>query len=306
MRCELHRCEISRVGQNYLGQWRTTVETFANPVIGNLLVQDVDTPHVMAILEPIWRTKTETAVRLRGRLESVLDWATVRGYRSALNPARWKGRLSVVLPSPGKGASAEHHAALPYAEMPGFMARLRTIEGESVQALQFAILTAARSGEVRGATWREIDFDAKAWTVAAERMKAKKPHRVPLSEAALRLLRARPEGELDDLIFPSSRKGRQLSDMAMTATVRRLQVDAVPHGLARATFKTWATECTSFPREVIEMALAHSLESKTEEAYWRGDLFEKRVRAMRAWAEFLTQPARATSVTPIRKNRARL
>ena len=228
----------------HLGQWRNTIETFANPVIGNLLVQDVNTPHVMAILEPIWKTKTETAVRLRGRLESILDWATVRGYRAGLNPARWKGHLSVMLPAPGKVANAEHHAALHYAEMPGFMARLRAVEGESAQALQFAILTAARSGEVRGATWREIDFDAKAWTVAAERMKAKKPHRVPLSEAALRLLRARPEGKLDDLIFPSSRNGRELSDMAMTATVRRMQVGAVPHGLARAMLKTWATECT--------------------------------------------------------------
>jgi len=289
----------------HLGQWRTTIETFANPVIGNLLVRDVDTPHIMAILEPIWKTKTETAVRLRGRLESILDWATVRGCRAGLNPARWKGHLSVMLPAPGKVANAEHHAALPYAEMPEFMARLRAVEGESAQALRFAILTAARSGEVRGATWREIDFDAKTWTVAAERMKAKTPHRVPLSEAALRLLRARPVGKLDDLIFASSRNGRQLSDMAMTATVRRLEVDAVPHGLARATFKTWATECTSFPREVIEMALAHSLENKTEEAYGRGDLFEKRVRAMRAWAEFLHQPAHATSVTPIRKAGAR-
>ena len=289
----------------HMGQWRTTIETFANPVIGKLFVQDVDTPHVMAILEPIWKAKTETAVRLRGRLESILDWATVRGYRAGPNPARWKGHLSVMLPAPSKVANAGHHAALPYSEMPDFMARLRAVEGESAQALQFAILTAARSGEVRGAKWREVDFDAKTWTVPAERMKAKKPHRVPLPDAAIRLLRARPQENLDDLIFPSSRNGRQLSDMAMTATVRRLQVAAVPHGLARATFKTWATECTSFRREVIEMALAHTLVNKTEEAYWRGDLFEKRVKVMRAWAEFLDQPSHATSVSPIRKERAR-
>jgi len=162
------------------------------------------------------------------------------------------------------------------------MARLRGVEGESAQALQFAISTAARSGEVRGATWQEIDVDAKTWTVPAERMKAKKPHRVPLSEPALRLLRSRPRGEAGDVIFASSRDGAQLSNMAMLATVRRMQVDAVPHGLARATFKTWATECNSFPREVVEMALAHTLENKTEEAYWHGDLFEKRVSAMRA------------------------
>jgi integrase len=267
----------------------------------HLSVQDVDTPHVMAILEPIWKTKTETAVRLRGRLETILDWATVRGYRAGLNPARWKGHLSVMLPAPGKVANAGHHRALPYAEMPEFMARLRGVEGESAQALQFAILTAARSGEVRGATWQEIDVDAKTWTVPAERMKAKKPHRVPLSEPALRLLRSRPRGKAGDVIFASSRDGAQLSNMAMLATVRRMQVDAVPHGLARATFKTWATECNSFPREVVEMALAHTLENKTEEAYWHGDLFEKRVSAMRAWAEFLNQPSRAASATPIHK-----
>ena len=179
--------------------------------------------------------------------------------------------------------------------------RLRGVEGESAQALQFAISTAARSGEVRGATWQEIDVDAKTWTVPAERMKAKKPHRVPLSEPALRLLRSRPRGKAGDVIFASSRDGAQLSNMAMLATVRRMQVDAVPHGLARATFKTWATECNSFPREVVEMALAHTLENKTEEAYWHGDLFEKRVSAMRAWAEFLNQPSRAASATPIHK-----
>jgi integrase len=209
-----------------------------------------------------------------------------------------------MLPSPGKVAKAEHHAALPYAEMPAFMERLRAVEGESAQALRFAILTASRSGEVRGATWQEIDLDAKAWTIPGERMKAKKPHRVPLPQAAIRLLRDRPTGEPGDLVFGSSRTGRQLSDMAMTAAVRRLDVDAVPHGLARATFKTWAAETTAFPREVIEAALAHTLENKTEEAYWRGDLYQKRVRLMAAWADFLTSPAIAAHVTPIRRRAA--
>ena len=275
----------------HVGQWRNTIKTFADPMIGHLLVQDVDTSHVMSVLEPIWATKTETAVRLRGRLESILDWATVRGYRNGPNPARWKGHLSVMLPAASKIAQAEHHAALPYMEMPNFMARLRAVDGESAQALQFAILTAARSGEVRGATWAEIDFDTKAWTIPAQRMKAKRPHRVPLSVQALKLLRARSEGSPSDLIFVSSRRGAQLSDMAMTATVRRMQVDAVPHGLARATFKTWATERTNFPREVVEAALAHVLENKTEEAYLRGDLFKKRASAMQAWADFLNWPA---------------
>lgn len=283
----------------HLGQWRSTIETFANPVIGHLLVQDIDTPHVMAVLEPIWKTKTETAVRLRGRLESILDWATVRGYRSGVNPARWKGHLSVMLPAPRKVANAEHHAALPYAEMPEFLARLRAVDGESARALEFAILTAARSGEVRGATWREVDDDARAWTVPPERMKARKAHRVPLSDAALRLLRARPRAKPGDLLFPGSRGG-PLSDMAMTSLVRRMNVDAVPHGLARATFKTWATECSNFPREVVEMALAHTLENKTEEAYWRGDVFAKRVKLMQAWADFCGQgsPSKVISMKP--------
>lgn len=270
------------------GQWEATIATFANPVIGNLSVKDVETPHVMAILEPIWKTKTETAVRLRGRIESVLDWATVRGYRSGPNPARWKGHLSVMLPAPSKVSSAEHHAALPYTEMPAFVSRLRLVKGESARALEFAILTAARSGETRGATWGEIDLDARAWTVPPERMKAKKAHRVPLSGAAIRLLQAQPAGNTSDLVFRSSRGGA-LSDMAMTSLVRRMGIDAVPHGLARATFKTWATECSSFPREINEAALAHTLENKTEAAYWRGDMLVKRSELMQAWADFIGQ-----------------
>jgi integrase len=266
----------------HLGQWRATIETYANPVMGHSLVQDIDTPHVMAVLEPIWRTKTQTAVRLRGRLESILDWATVRGYRSGLNPARWSGHLCFILPAPGKVASAEHHAALPYAQMPEFMTRLESVDGQSARALEFAILTASRPGEVRGGTWREIDLAARTWTVPAERMKARRAHRVPLSSTAFRLLSLRQAGVSgDDLLFPSSRGG-PLSDMAMTSQLRRMDVNAVPHGLARATFKTWATESSNFAREVIEMALAHTLENKTEAAYWRGDMFAKRVKLMQA------------------------
>jgi integrase len=269
-------------------QWRNTISTYASPVIGRMLVADVDTPHVLAILEPLWQTKTETAVRLRGRLERVLDWAAVRGYRPpAPNPARWRSHLDVMLPQPAKVKKAEHHAALPYAQLPRFMARLRGVEGESARALEFAIFTAARSSEVRGATWAEIDLEAKTWTIPGARMKAGKAHRVPLSEPALRILRKqRRQG---DLVF-TGRNGGQLSDMAMTLVVRRLAVDAVPHGLARATFKTWATEQSTFAREVIEQALAHVLENKTEDAYWRGDLFDKRVRLMHAWGSYCSRP----------------
>jgi integrase len=191
-----------------------------------------------------------------------------------------------MLPQPAKVKKAEHHATLPYGQMPGFMGRLRNVDGESARALEFAIYTAARSSEIRGATWAEIDFEAKSWTIPGERMKAGKTHRVPLSEPALRILRR--QRRRGDLVF-NGRDSRQLSDMAMTLVVRRLKVDAVPHGLARATFKTWATEQSTFPREVIEQALAHVLENKTEDAYWRGDLFDKRVRLMQAWGSYCSR-----------------
>ena len=268
----------------HAGQWTATLATYAAPVIGGLLVQDIDTPHIMKILQPIWEAKTETATRLRGRLEKVLDWATVGGYRQGPNPARWKAHLEVLLQTPGKIAKVEHHAALPYVQLAGFMAQLRAAEGQGARALELAILTVARSGEVRGATWGEMDLEAKAWNVPPERMKMRREHRVPLSNSALCLLRAMPRGETDELVFPSS-KGTPLSDMTLTAITRRMGVNAVPHGF-RATFKTWATELTSFPREVIEMALAHVNENKTEDANQRGELFDKRANLMQAWADF--------------------
>jgi integrase len=280
-------------------QWVMTLETYAFPVIGDMIVRDVDTPQILAILKPLWEGKTETAVRLRGRLEKILDYAIASDYRAGLNPARWRGHLSMMLAAPKKIAKREHHAALPVAEMPAFMGRLRLVDGESAAALQFAILTAARSGEVRGATWSEIELEARTWTIPAERMKAGKPHRVPLSSTAIRLLHR--DEEQKGLLFPSARTGRQLSDMALTAVCRRMEVDAVPHGLARATFKTWATEQTGFPREVVEAALAHTLENKTEEAYWRGDLFAKRAKLMQAWADYCTRAPTPATVTSIER-----
>jgi len=270
-------------------QWTNTLETYAYPVLGDLLVRDVERPHVLAVLEPIWTTKTETATRLRSRLELVLSYAMQRGYRpEGLNPARWRGGLDKLLPPPNKVAKVVHHAALPVNEMPAFMTKLRAAGGMGARALEFAILTAGRSGEVRGATWAEIDLAAAAWLVPAARMKAGRAHRVPLSAPALALLRALPRG--DDpaaLIFPSTKDPAQaLSDMTLSAVLRRLKAPAVPHGF-RSTFRDWAAERTNYPNEVAEMALAHTIENKAEAAYRRGDMFERRAAMMAEWAAFI-------------------
>lgn len=281
----------------HAAQWASTLATYAEPIIGELLVQDIDTPHILAILEPIWLEKTETATRVRSRLENILDWAIARKYRAGPNPALWKGHLSHMLARPAKVQTVEHHAALPYSQLPAFMERLRAAEGQGARALEFVILTAARSGEVRGAAWSEID--GSLWNVPAERMKMKRPHRVPLSKPALQLLKGQDKD--GELIFPNT-KGGPLSDMTLTAVLRRMNMEEVPHGF-RATFKTWASEQTNFPREVIEMALAHTIENKVEEAYQRGDLFEKRAKLMQAWGDYCTR-APSANVTPIRKDRA--
>lgn len=265
-------------------QWNSTLETYVYPVVGNLHVRDVSQEHVMKILEPIWKTKNETASRVRGRIESVLDWATVRGYRSGDNPARWKGHLDHLLPAASKVRKVEHRKALPFSEMPAFMKELRSQAGMAARALEFAILTAARSGEVRGATWAEIDLDAKLWTVPASRMKANKEHRVPLSETAVLLLKSLPKLEGNQMVFFAPRGG-QLSDMALTQVVRRMQVDAVPHGF-RSTFRDWAGEATNHPRELAEHALAHTLDNKVEAAYRRGDALERRRKMMNDWTKF--------------------
>lgn len=265
-------------------QWENTLRQYAFPHVGALPVAEIDTPHVLACLEPIWRTKTETATRVRGRIESVLDWATVRKYRHGENPARWKGHLDKLLPAPRKVARVEHHRALHINAMPGFMADLRQREGMAARALEFVILTAARSGEVRGATWGEIDLQARVWTVPAGRMKAGKEHRVPLSDAAVKLLMSLPRMEGTNHVFPGS-KGQALSDMSLTAVMRRMGTDAVPHGF-RSTFRDWAGDRTSHPRDLIESALAHTLESKVEAAYRRADALEKRRALMSDWAEF--------------------
>ena len=271
----------------HAAQWGSTLENYAYPVMGDMLVRDVSLPHVLAVLEPIWATKTETATRLRGRMESVLDWATVREHRAGLNPARWKGHLDSLLATPGKIAAKEHHSAVPASGMGAFMQALRQQAGTGARALEFAILTAARSGEVRGATWSEIDTEAKVWTIPAARMKMRKEHRVPLSGVAVALLKKLPPMEGTDLVFPAPRAG-PLSDMTLTAVLRRMKVDAVPHGF-RSTFRDWCAERTNYPRDVAEMALAHAIGDRVETAYRRGDLFDKRTRLMTEWATFCSK-----------------
>lgn len=265
-------------------QWENTLETYAMPHLGQLNVSLIDIPHVLACLEPIWHSKNETASRLRGRIESVLDWAAVRKYRTGENPARWKGHLDKVLAAPTKIKKVEHHRAVPVDGMATFMAELRNQNGIAAYALEFVILTAARSGEVRNATWSEIDEETAVWTVPAEHMKAGREHRVPLSKAAMQLLRKLPRFTNSELLFPGT-KGQPLSDMTMTAVMRRMKVDAVPHGF-RSTFRDWVGEKTHFPRELAEQALAHTLESKVEAAYRRGDALDKRRQMMEDWARF--------------------
>src|SRR5216683_7548081 len=267
-------------------QWRNTLTSYAGPVLGSLPVQSIDVGLVMRALEPIWHTKPETASRLRGRIEAVLDWATVRSYRNGENPARWRGHLDKLLPARSKVHKVKHHPALPYNEIANFITALRNQEGVAARALEFLILTAARTGEVINAPWDEVDLDEKLWVVAAARMKAEREHRVPLSAAAMAVLKRMKEICESEFVFAGGKQGKPLSNMAMLAVLKRIgRGDLTCHGF-RSTFRDWAAESTNFPREVVEMALAHTIESKVEAAYRRGDLFQKRRQLMEAWARF--------------------
>jgi integrase len=266
-------------------QWTSSLESYAFPIMGDIGVADIDTPHVVRVIEPIWTTRTETASRLRGRIESILDWATVRGYRKGENPARWRGHLEHLLPARAAVATVEHHPALPFAEVGTFMVELRSAAGTGARALEFGILTAARSGEIRGATWSEIDLAAGVWTIPADRMKAGREHRVPLSAPVLALLNALPRVVGTDLVFPNT-KGAALSDMTLTRVLKRMgRPDITGHGF-RSTFRDWAGETGTHAREVIEHALAHQLKDAAERAYARGTLFDKRRRLMDDWAQY--------------------
>lgn len=267
-------------------QWTNTIAMYCEPVFGHLAVAAIDTALVLRVIEPIWSKKTETASRLRGRIESVLDWAKSKGYRTGDNPAAWKGHLDAILPSPGKVKTVNHFAALPFAQIAEFMKALRARDGIAARALEIAILTAARSGEVRGATWSEIDFEAATWTIPAARMKAKREHKVPLSGAAIAVLNGLKGVRDGEYVFPTARASKPLSDMALTEVLRRMErSDITAHGF-RSTFRDWAAERTNFSREVCEMALAHTIGDAVEAAYRRGDLFDKRRALMNAWASF--------------------
>ncbi len=282
------------------GQWRSSLAAYVYPHVGALPVADVGTQNVLACLEPIWRAKPETASRVRGRIEAVLHAAKVRGLRSGDNPAQWRGHLALVLPAKTKVRRIKHHAALPYGELPGFMAALRLQPGFAARALEFAILTGARTNEALGATWSEIDLIAGTWVVPGERMKAHREHRVLLSDAAVELLAGLlREG---DHLFPGAKAGQPLSNMALLMTLRRMgRGDLTPHGF-RSTFRDWAAETTAYPGDVVEMALAHAIGSKVEAAYRRGDLFEKRRALMRDWAA-LCAASSGENIVPLRKAR---
>lgn len=284
-------------------QWRSTLDTYALPLLGTRPVESIVVQDVQQVLEPIWITKTETATRLRGRIEAVLAWATVFGYRDGDNPARWKGNLDAVLQKPGRVSKVSNQPAVAVGDAAAWFDALRARTGTAARCLEFAVLCSSRSSEVRLATWDEIDLEAKLWSIPAHRMKAKRPHRVPLGEDALDVLRALPRLEGSSLLFPASRGG-PLSDMALSAVMRRMQEaeenegrvgwrdsrsgrPAVPHGL-RSTFRDWAAELTDYPRDMVEIALAHNVGSAVERAYRRTDMVERRRRLMSHWANFLT------------------
>jgi len=295
-------------------QWENTLATYAMPELGKMLVQDITTQDVLRVLQPLWMDRTETASRLRGRIEAVLSWATVAGHRTGDNPARWAGNLKELLPPPSKVATEGNHPALSLEDAPRWFAALQVREGFGARALELAALTATRSQEVRGALWDEIDLEGGLWIIPAARMKMDREHRVPLSARAVALLRALPRLEGNPLVFPAARGG-QLSDMTLSATMRRMhEADiaqggtgyldrvskrpAVPHGL-RSTFRDWVAEKTTYPGDMAEVALAHRISNAVEASYRRGDMIEKRRRMMGDWADFVAGKAKGGQVVRI-------
>ena len=291
--------------------WENTLKTYAYPVMGKVSVQAIDTALVLKVLEPIWTSKPETAGRVRSRIEVILDWAKSRGLRQGENPARWRGHLQYQLPARSKVRRVKHHPALPYAELPDFIVKLRKEVGIGARALEFTILTAARTGEIIGASRDEANMSDKLWTVPGARMKAGKEHRVPLSGRALAILKdvTAPQNRDHAFIFPGGKHGKPLSNMAMASVLRRMERDDITvHGF-RSTFRDWAAEQTNYPNEVVEMALAHAVSDKVEAAYRRGDLFEKRRGLMADWATYCNSPKaakRSDTVVPMRAEAVKL
>ena len=283
-------------------QWRNTLKEYVYPIFGELLVGDIQKEHVLAALRPIWNSKNETASRLRGRIELVLSYSMQAGYRpEGLNPARWKGGLDKLLAAPSKIQDNKHFRALPINEMGDFMAKLAQVQGQGARALEFAILTAARSGEVRGALWSEIDLKTKVWTIPASRIKAGREHRIPLSSSAVSLLEKQPSTD-SDIVFLAP-KGGKLSDMTLTGVLRRMKVNATAHGF-RSTFRDWVAERTTYPNEAAEMALAHAIGNKAEAAYRRGDLYEKRLVMMEEWAMYISTNELSATVHSLKIKRS--
>lgn len=282
----------------HAAQWRATLKTYASPTFGKLSAAAVDVSLVLKVLEPIWKTKSETASRVRGRIEAVLGYAKALKLRDGENPARWRGCLDGLLPARSRVRKVKHHSALSYAEVSAFMAELRERPAVAARALEFLVLTATRTSETLNARWDEINFAEKAWTIPESRMKAGRMHRVPLSGSAMKLLERLPrDGEY---IFPGQRRGKPLSNMALLTLLRRMnRIDVTAHGF-RSTFRTWAAEKTYHPREVVEMALAHVTGNAVEQAYQRGAMFDKRVRLMRDWAAFCNAPAATGDVISLR------
>jgi integrase len=279
-------------------QWASTLATYVYPVMGDLPVASIETAHVMTVIESIWKAKPETASRVRGRIEVILDAAKARGHRQGENPARWRGHIEQILPARTR-LSRGHHKALPYAEIPAFIADLHKREALAALALEFVILTAARSGEALGATWDEVDLVKAIWTIPAGRMKAGKEHRVPLTPRAVEILETVKPLDSDYLF--AGNNGRKLSGMAMAMMLRRMKVAVTVHGF-RSAFRDWAAESTGFAHEVCEMALAHVIANKSEAAYRRGDLFDKRRKLMEAWAVYcVSGGVTGANVTPIRR-----
>jgi integrase len=278
----------------HAAQWKMTLQEYAAP-LRRLPVDKITTDDVLSVLKPFWNDKPETASRLRGRIERVLDAAKAQGLRSGENPARWRGHLDQLLPK-RQQLTRGHHPAMSYTDVPAFVADLQARQATAASALEVAVLTAARSGEVLGARWVEFDLDRAVWTVPATRMKAGREHRVPLSPRALKIVKAMQDTRNGDFVFPGHRPGRPLSVMALEMVLRRMKIkDATVHGF-RSAFRDWAAECTNFPNEVCEAALAHVIENKAEAAYRRGDLFDKRRKLMEAWAAYCVHPKAAAVV----------
>lgn len=303
--CALAYINTHKMGwknRKHEAQWGNTLETYAYPVIGSIAVKDVDIDLVMKILEPIWHVKTETASRVRQRIENILDWATVRKFRQGDNPALWRGRLNKLLPERNKVQKPQHFIAMDYRILPAYFQLLRLKNTVASKSLSFTILTASRSGEARLATWSEVDTNAKTWIIPDGRMKAGREHRIPLSREAIQILKEMEpfKRSTDDLIFPGLAKGKAISDASLLKLVKQTDSTLTVHGF-RSSFRDWCAEHTSYPREVAEAALAHTLKDKTEAAYQRGDMFEKRRKLMESWTDYCLSDNSGAEVIPINK-----